>query len=44
MPPKVMMIDDEAGIAKVVGLTAERLGLDFRSVTSSDEAVERFLE
>ena len=44
MPSKVMMIDDEAGIAKVVGLTAEKLGLDFRSVTSSGEAVEQFLE
>ncbi|MBS0639027.1 MAG: response regulator [Acetobacteraceae bacterium] len=44
MPQKVMMIDDEAGIAKVVGLTAERLGLDFRSVTTPEHAVDQFLE
>jgi CheY-like chemotaxis protein len=44
MTRKVMMIDDESGIAKVVGLTAEKLGLNFCSVTKPEEAVERFLE
>ena len=44
MAQKIMMIDDEAGITKVVGLTAEKLGLDFRSVTGSEQAVEKFLE
>ena len=44
MTPKIMMIDDEAGITKVVGLTAAKLGYDFRSVTSSDQAVEQFLD
>jgi two-component system response regulator MtrA len=38
------MIDDEAGMAKVVGLTAEKLGLEFRSVTNSRGAVDQFLE
>jgi len=44
MPPRVMMIDDETGITKVVGMTASKLGCSFRSVTKSEEAVENFLE
>ncbi|MFL5254135.1 MAG: response regulator [Rhodopila sp.] len=44
MSSKVMMIDDEAGIAKVVGMTARKLGCDFRSVTRPEEAVESFLD
>ncbi len=43
MPPKVMMIDDEAGIAKVVGMTAEKLGCTFRSVTKPEDAIENFI-
>jgi len=38
-----MMIDDEAGIAKVVGLTAKKLGHDFLSVTDPAKAVDQFL-
>ncbi len=44
MTPRIMMIDDEAGITKVVGLAAEKLGFNFRSVTDSDQAVEQFLD
>jgi two-component system, OmpR family, response regulator MtrA len=44
MSAKVMIIDDEIGLAKVVGLAAANLGLEFRSVTNADEAVEQFLE
>ena len=39
-----MMIDDEVGIAKVVGMTAEKLGCGFRAVTSPEEAVSSFLD
>ena len=42
MLSRVMMIDDEAGIAKVVGLTAQKLGHDFRAVTNPAKAVEQF--
>jgi two-component system, OmpR family, response regulator MtrA len=44
MPAKVMMIDDEVGVTKVVGLAAAKLGFGFRSVTNADEALEQFLE
>jgi two-component system, OmpR family, response regulator MtrA len=44
MPAKVMMIDDEAGVTKIVGLAATKLGMGFRSVTKAHEALEQFLE
>ena len=42
MSPKILIIDDEPGIAKVVGLTAQKLGMECRALTDSIDAVETF--
>lgn len=42
MPQKLLVIDDDAGIAKVIGMTAKQLGLEFQTVHSPREAIERF--
>jgi CheY-like chemotaxis protein len=44
LPHKLLVIDDDAGIAKVVGMTAERLGLEFQTVLNPREAVARFTD
>ena len=44
MSPKLMIIDDEPGIVKIVGLTAQKLGLEYSAVTGSIGAVEAFIE
>ncbi len=43
MPPKILIIDDEPGIARVVGITAAKLGMECRSLTRSVDAVEMFM-
>jgi CheY-like chemotaxis protein len=40
---KLLVIDDQTGITKVVELIARQLGLDARSLNSSAEATEVFL-
>ena len=44
MPKKLLIIDDQAGITKVVGLIARQLGLDFKALNSSATATEEFIE
>jgi CheY-like chemotaxis protein len=43
MPKKLLVIDDQTGITKVVEMIARQLGLNARSVNSSSQAVETFL-
>ncbi len=43
MPPKILIIDDEPGVAKVVGMTAQKLGMECNAVTHSVGAVETFV-
>jgi len=43
MTKKLLVIDDQAGITKVVELIARQLGLNVRSVNSSTEATETFI-
>ena len=43
MPTKLMIIDDQVGITKVVGLIARQLGFDFRALNSSQTATEEFI-
>jgi CheY-like chemotaxis protein len=40
---KLLIIDDQAGITKVVGLIATQLGLDFRAVNDPSTAIEAFI-
>src|ERR1700757_5066847 len=44
MVGKLLIIDDEVGLTKVVGLIARQLGLEFRALNSSLGAVEIFLD
>jgi two-component system OmpR family response regulator len=44
MAKKLLVIDDQTGITKVVELIARQLGLDVRSVNSSAQATETFIE
>jgi CheY-like chemotaxis protein len=44
MAAKLLNIDDEVGLTKVVGLIAEQLGMDFRALDSSLGAIEMFLD
>jgi two-component system response regulator MtrA len=44
MSPKILIIDDEPGIAKIVRMTAQKLGMECRSLTDSVGAVEVFKE
>jgi len=44
MPKKLLIIDDQAGITKVVGLIARQLGLEFKALNSSMTATEEFIE
>jgi CheY-like chemotaxis protein len=43
MPKKLLIIDDQAGITRVVGLIAQQLGLDFKAVNSAAAAVDEFI-
>jgi hypothetical protein len=42
MGKKLLMIDDDAGIARVVGLAARELGMEFRAIASPLTAKEMF--
>jgi CheY-like chemotaxis protein len=44
MPKKLLIVDDQAGITKVVGLIAQQLGLEFKALNSSATATEEFIE
>jgi len=41
---KLLIVDDQAGITKVVSLIASKAGFDTRSVTISAEATETFID
>lgn len=44
MSKKLLIVDDQAGITKVVGLIAEQLGMDFRAVNSPLKATDEFIK
>jgi CheY-like chemotaxis protein len=44
MPKKLLIVDDQPGVTKVVSLIARRLGLDFRAVHDPRQAVAEFVE
>ena len=44
MPLRLLVVDDEAGIAKAIGLAVRQLGIEFQTVADPLEAVERFIE
>ncbi len=44
MSPRLMVVDDSAGIANVIGLAAKQLGMEFLMVDDPLEAVERCIE
>jgi CheY-like chemotaxis protein len=41
---KLLIIDDEVSITKVIGLIAERLGMEFQALNTSLGATEVFVE
>jgi len=43
MPKKLLVIDDQTGITKVVGLIATQLGFDARMINDPSEATEEFI-
>ena len=43
MAKKLLVIDDQTGITKVVEMIARQLGLDTRSLNNSAEATETFI-
>ena len=43
MTKKLLVVDDQTGITKVVELIARQLGLNVRSLNSSAEATETFI-
>ena len=43
MTKKLLIVDDQAGITKVVGLIVRQLGLEFRAVNSPLQATEEFI-
>jgi len=44
MAKKLLIIDDQAGTTKVVGMIATQMGLDVRATNSPMRATETFLE
>jgi CheY-like chemotaxis protein len=44
MPKKLLVIDDQTSIAKVVGLIAGQVGLEVRTLNDPVVAIETFLE
>jgi CheY-like chemotaxis protein len=44
MSKKLLIIDDQASIAKVVGLIGEQLGLEVKALSSSVLATETFVD
>ena len=43
MPKKLLIVDDQAEITKVVGLIVKQLGMEFRAVNSPLKATEEFI-
>jgi DNA-binding NtrC family response regulator len=43
MPKKLLIIDDQTGITKVVGLIAQQLGIECKALNSSVTATETFI-
>jgi DNA-binding NtrC family response regulator len=43
MPKKLLIIDDQVGITKVVGLVAQQLGLEVKALNNSVAATETFI-
>ena len=43
MMKRLMIVDDEAGITRIVGLVATQLGLDFKALNSSVTARDVFV-
>lgn len=43
MGKKLLIIDDQAGITRVVGLIAEQLGMEFKALNNSITATETFI-
>lgn len=44
MAKKLLIVDDQVGITKVISLVAAQIGLDVKAVTSSVYATETFIE
>lgn len=44
MAKKLLIVDDQAGIAKAVGLIANQLGIECRTVTNSVDATSAFID
>ncbi|HUN38879.1 MAG TPA: response regulator [Acetobacteraceae bacterium] len=44
MTKKLLIIDDQTGITKVVGLIARQLGLEFKALNSSATATEEYID
>ena len=44
MAKRLLIVDDQAGITKVVGLIAGQLGMEFKALNSSANATEAFIE
>jgi DNA-binding NtrC family response regulator len=44
MAQKLLMIDDEVGVTKVVGMIARQLGMEFRALNTPDMAAEVFID
>lgn len=44
MPKKLLIVDDQPGITKVVGLIARQLGLEFKALNNSEHATEAFID
>ena len=44
MTKRLLIVDDQAGITKVVGLIAGQLGMEFKALNSSLNATEEFID
>jgi DNA-binding NtrC family response regulator len=44
MATKLLIVDDEVGLTKVVGLIAKQLGMEFRALNTSSTATEVFID
>jgi DNA-binding NtrC family response regulator len=44
MSERLLIIDDEVGLTKVVGLVARQLGMEFRAINTSLAATEVFID
>ncbi len=43
MPKKLLVIDDQTGITRVIGLVARQLGLNARTVNDPSQATDTFI-